>query len=785
MKKYMRILIVITLLIMGSNGAWATDLDLKSNISNKAYVTFYTSADEPTADFINASASVDVATKVAAGNYVVMHIEPAAGWWTNEKLLFSYETKTALARTRAPGLELGQPVTLLKADEGHNDGAGWYYYQVPAAHDGYTSSIIDGYVVEKFNLANDPVTKSGTVFTVKGQEDYPPRLNGWTAEFTYSQLSYKFDASSHKPTLRSVVIKKDGTKVIELTKQTDISKQVHVPSGEVTIFSQHSLNLEAASYNSWFMGSVPSLTAYFAITVPFKGSGTKAAPWQIETAADLNLLARCTNVGEYSFNSEYLKQMAAIDMSSITDFQPIGKSGGEGMGFRGSYNGDGKTIKNLTYQKKSADANGYAGLFGYVEGGTVQNVVLENCQFSTSYQTSAMGGIAGYVKGGTLKDNRVTGACSISNLKDNNGRVGAVYGRADGATISGNTYDYDVTVSRKDGSGTAVTAEGYQKRGTTVVGGTADSPTVTLTDVDGAMLYVMQAILPTTSANGSTVAFNETIKGTNRYDKEGDDFYYAVGQPVTLTVTTGSSTDGDIRTFYDELATLTMNGTDIKQALGFTMPAQNATVDATFTPSYWFIIDSNQKQWMTFYHDWGNYEISDGAGTGKTIKVLTISNMDSKNMTVTATDLEGVCYQGMPSLFYCEGGLPKKLKFTPTTKTTTVTAASAFQGGLNKLSPTLQEKIYLLVGSEFLQTDIGAGESKDFDIHKCIVLLSSDMAGSRLVIVEEGGTGIDSVQRMTGDGESQAWYLLDGRKLNAKPSRPGLYINNGKKVVIK
>ena len=219
--------------------------------------------------------------------------------------------------------------------------------------------------------------------------------------------------------------------------------------------------------------------------------------------------------------------------------------------------------------------------------------------------------------------------------------------------------------------------------------------------------------------------------------------------------------------------------------LSFTMPDADATVAATFTPSDWFTINSNQKEWMTYYQEWGNYEITDGAGTGKTIKVLTISTVDIINMTATATDLEGVCYKGMPSLFYCQGGLPTKLLFTPTKNTTTVTAASAFKGGLSKLSPTLQEKIYLLVGSEFLQTDIGAGESKNFDIHKCAIILGSALAGSRLVIVGEGGTGIDSVQRMTDDGESQEWYLLDGRKLNAKPSRSGLYINKDKKVVIK
>ena len=31
----------------------------------------------------------------------------------------------------------------------------------------------------------------------------------------------------------------------------------------------------------------------------------------------------------------------------------------------------------------------------------------------------------------------------------------------------------------------------------------------------------------------------------------------------------------------------------------------------------------------------------------------------------------------------------------------------------------------------------------------------------------------------------RAWYTLDGRKLDGKPTQKGLYINNGRKTVIK
>ena len=33
--------------------------------------------------------------------------------------------------------------------------------------------------------------------------------------------------------------------------------------------------------------------------------------------------------------------------------------------------------------------------------------------------------------------------------------------------------------------------------------------------------------------------------------------------------------------------------------------------------------------------------------------------------------------------------------------------------------------------------------------------------------------------------DSEAWYTLNGVRLNGKPTKKGIYINNGKKIVIK
>jgi hypothetical protein len=55
----------------------------------------------------------------------------------------------------------------------------------------------------------------------------------------------------------------------------------------------------------------------------------------------------------------------------------------------------------------------------------------------------------------------------------------------------------------------------------------------------------------------------------------------------------------------------------------------------------------------------------------------------------------------------------------------------------------------------------------------------------------EGTTGIVEMRneelemRNENDGMRNTWYTLDGRRLTGQPVRKGIYINNGKKMVVK
>ena len=57
----------------------------------------------------------------------------------------------------------------------------------------------------------------------------------------------------------------------------------------------------------------------------------------------------------------------------------------------------------------------------------------------------------------------------------------------------------------------------------------------------------------------------------------------------------------------------------------------------------------------------------------------------------------------------------------------------------------------------------------------------------RLVDANGETTGIGEIDTKTGEVsfDSEAWYTLDGVRLSGKPSKSGLYINNGRKVIIK
>ena len=116
-----------------------------------------------------------------------------------------------------------------------------------------------------------------------------------------------------------------------------------------------------------------------------------------------------------------------------------------------------------------------------------------------------------------------------------------------------------------------------------------------------------------------------------------------------------------------------------------------------------------------------------------------------------------------------------------------VTADTPGYDAVTQSAPFATKQIYVLFKNEFVFNKAG-------DMPKGKVYLnpnhtapssSANPAPARLKIAWNHTTGIKDGRWTVDDGRSERWYTLDGRCLSSKPTTKGLYIVNGKKVVIK
>ena len=94
------------------------------------------------------------------------------------------------------------------------------------------------------------------------------------------------------------------------------------------------------------------------------------------------------------------------------------------------------------------------------------------------------------------------------------------------------------------------------------------------------------------------------------------------------------------------------------------------------------------------------------------------------------------------------------------------------------------EAIYVLRGNYFVRATSGELPARHCYIYKPTGV---SLAPAILSIsIDDNTTNIDMQTDSTNDSITNSnWYTLDGRKLDERPTKKGVYINNGKKVVVK
>ena len=124
------------------------------------------------------------------------------------------------------------------------------------------------------------------------------------------------------------------------------------------------------------------------------GSGTLESPYQVWTAADLE--------GARDHLTSHFIQMTNIDLSHISDWEPIGRH--DWVYFTGSYDGQEYIINNLTITNDDGVWEYLFALFGGVDGAAIiQNIILKNVNINVTgawhyYMGSLIGDYRGYSK---------------------------------------------------------------------------------------------------------------------------------------------------------------------------------------------------------------------------------------------------------------------------------------------------------------------------------------------------------------------------------------------------
>ena len=97
-------------------------------------------------------------------------------------------------------------------------------------------------------------------------------------------------------------------------------------------------------------------------------------------------------------------------------------------------------------------------------------------------------------------------------------------------------------------------------------------------------------------------------------------------------------------------------------------------------------------------------------------------------------------------------------------------------------------QIYILYNGEFVLNAAGTLAAGKIYLPKSAIVGGSTPAPSRLFIDWGESTSIKSIDDLTIYNlrfDADAWYTLDGRRLNGKPAKKGLYLRNGQKIVVR
>ena len=185
------------------------------------------------------------------------------------------------------------------------------------------------------------------------------------------------------------------------------------------------------------------------------------------------------------------------------------------------------------------------------------------------------------------------------------------------------------------------------------------------------------------------------------------------------------------------------------------------------------------KEFITYYKDEPLYVEDEAA------ELYTIQSVSGDQAVLS--DKSDAMPSNTPMLVYNKSNETKVILLIPCAEPDMdITVAPEFQGtltGTTIAASTDAQTNYAFNGKQF----VFVKDAIEVGPNKAWLSVNTGVPSARITIVFDEATGVESVELRTENGEfaTAAWYDLNGRKLQGIPTKKGVYLFNGRKVVVK
>ena len=539
-----------------------------------------------------------------------------------------------------------------------------------------------------------------------------------------------------------------------------------------------------------YTGTLPSLA----------GSGTENNPYLISSTDDWLLFGELIN-RDTDYSGKFVKLAKDISVTTWVGTR-------EDRPFSGTFNGGRHTLTVNISQTERGDGVNQQGVapFHFIKNATIKNLTVDGDITSDTYHTS---GLVGFASGTNL----IEGCTVKAKLYVGQDYVGGIVGHGlnSATTIRGCVFAGTV-------EGTFLNIPGGTSRyNVGGIWGWNDSGTPTLENCleygTYNNVYSMHPIGLQGNAGTITNCYYLTPKKGNP-----DNACTVSGAKQAYAFTTAPANLGELVKDYGTIKVyqngILYNGKYYMAFVTISL-ADNSDNSTTINDANSYFADVTLSG-RTLYKDgkWNTlclpFNVNSFTGTpleGATVKTLASTGFSGGTLTMNFTDDVTSIEAGKPYIvkwakpdgYTVDGGydISEPVFNGVTISNVTANAETSYVDFVGTYSPVSiytaeKTNLYLGAGNKLYYptaSDFTVNAFRGYFQLKQSLTVGEAANGVRAFVLNFGDdetTGIISVydSGFTVNG-SDAWYSLDGRRLYGKPTQRGIYINNGRKVVIK